>query len=552
MNKQIIKHLVFGLAAVMVFALTSCSKGVDMGKYIPKDAAVVLDVDMNELWNKADLNNIDDISFVKLARQELRSENPWAADLIDAILKDPTSTGLHLKRDVAIWFGFGEEDFDGALIATMHNKKKFEEFLNNFVKENEMTINFEDKDKWRIATTQNEFAVEEFIMFNDEVAVLAFDGKGVDRIVNLKKDETLAGDKRFREYWKGRSEISTWLSMGSILDIAERSGQDVKGMMGQIYGEEYWNAIEQASIAGNVVFDKGVMRMVFTYQGINSKVFDKYMQKFNGNIVDYMPENTYAVLAAAYNLQETMKALEADEDLGIDLDEEVMEGVTIRDLVSAFGGSMLFNLFDLEVSETGSVMPMMALALDINNNADIVKKLLEEWGMQKVGENVYVLDMEGLLKFSIYVALNDKVIFATNSNAALDNFMKGANKNALKSVAKKVKAGNYFYADLDINHYPDGVKAMLPENIVSLLGKYMDYTEVLTNGTKSGEWDFYIKDKKQNSLLATLHFVDDNLIELGNLASSIGGGSDYLEETDTLYVDDDFVWEDEDEDIHIQ
>ena len=52
--------------------------------------------------------------------------------------------------------------------------------------------------------------------------------------------------------------------------------------------------------------------------------------------------------------------------------------------------------------------------------------------------------------------------------------------------------------------------------------------------------------------IGVLHFVDDNLIELGNLASSIGGGSDYLEETDTLYVDDDFVWEDEDEDIHIQ
>ena len=112
----------------------------------------------------------------------------------------------------------------------------------------------------------------------------------------------------------------------------------------------------------------------------------------------------------------------------------------------------------------------------------------------------------------------------------------------MEPVAKKVKVGNYFYADLDINHYPDGVKALIPDNIKSLMGKYLDYTEFVMNDIKSGEWDLYIKDKKQNSLLATLHFVDDNLVELGNLADEIGGGS-CPEVTDTLYVDEDWDWE---------
>ena len=85
------------VALLAVVTLASCSKGVDMGKYIPKDALYVLDFDMDELWDKADLDNIDQISFVKLGRQELRSENPWAADLVDAILKDPTATGLNLN-----------------------------------------------------------------------------------------------------------------------------------------------------------------------------------------------------------------------------------------------------------------------------------------------------------------------------------------------------------------------------------------------------------------------------------------------------------------------
>lgn len=529
------------VALLAVVTLASCSKGVDMGKYIPKDALYVLDFDMDELWDKADLDNIDQISFVKLGRQELRSENPWAADLVDAILKDPTATGLHLKRDIAAYFCYNS-DIDGAVIATMHNKKKFEEFLNDFAKQNELTVKFEDKDGWRLATMVSEFNVENYVAFNGDVAMLLFSGNGMDRVLSLKKDESLAGDKRFREYWKDRSEISMWMGMKEIVSIAGQNGEDVQGMLSQIYGEEYWKAIENASIAGNVVFDKGVMRMVFTYQGISDKIMKQYMQKFDDELVDYMPEKTYATMAVAYNLEETMKVLEANKEFDINLDEEAVDGVSVRDAVSAFGGSMLFSLFDLQV-DNGSVMPMMALALDIKD-ADIVKKLLAEAGLTAVEENVYSL--EGFFNFPIYVAMNKKAVFVTNSDAALEGFKKGGNKNAMKNVAKSVRAGNYIYADLDINHYPDGVKALIPENIVVLMSKYFDYTEIKVNGTKNGEWDLYIKDKKQNSLLSTLHFVDDNLVELGNLAGSIGGGSDYPEVEDTLYVEEDWDFEDED------
>lgn len=529
------------VALLAVVTLASCSKGVDMGKYIPNDAVMVFDVDMDELWDKADLDNIDQISFVKLGRQELRSENPWAADLVDAILKDPTSTGLNLKRDIAAYFCYNS-DIDGAVIATMHNKKKFEEFLNDFAKQNELTVKFEDKDGWRLATMVSEFNVENYVAFNGDVAMLLFSGNCMDKRLTLKKDESLASDKRFREYWKNRSELSMWMGMKELMSIAGQNGEDVQGMLSQIYGEEYWKAIENASIAGNVVFDKGVMRMVFTYQGISDKIMKQYMQKLDDELVDYMPEKTYATMAVAYNLEETMKVLEANEEFDINLDEEAMEGVTVRDAVSAFGGSMLFSLFDLQV-DNGSVMPMMALAVDIKD-ADIVKKLLAEAGLTAVEENVYSL--EGFFNFPIYVAMNKKAVFVTNSDAALEGFKKGGNKNAMKNVAKSVKAGNYIYADLDINHYPDGVKALIPENIVVLMSKYFDYTEIKVNGTKNGEWDLYIKDKKQNSLLSTLHFVDDNLVELGNLAGSIGGGSDYPEVEDTLYVEEDWDFEDED------
>lgn len=517
----------------------SCSKGVDMGKYIPKDAFFVVDVDMNQLWDKADLDNIDQISFVKLGRQELRSEDPQTAELVDAILKDPKTTGLNLKRDLAVYVRYSN-DIDGAVVATMHSKKKFEEWLNQFVKDNEMAVNFEDREGWRVAVMENEVAVKNYVAFNNEVAMLLFSDANMDELLALKRDESLAGDKKFREYWKNRSEMSMWMGMEELMNIAEMSGQDVNGVM-EIYGKEYWDAIKQASFAVNVIFDKGVMRMVLTVQGIDNKVFEKYMQKFNGDLVDYMPGKTYAALSAAYNLNVVMDALESDKELDINLDEEAMAGVTTRELISAFGGSMLFDLFDIDVNDEGSVIPMIAVAFDINN-ADVIRKVLEseDLGLAKVQDDVYSL--EGLISFPVYICLSDRALFVSNLGEAIQTFREGKHKGAMEPVAKKVKAGNYLYVDLDINHYPDAVKALIPENITALMGKYLDYTEFVTNGTKSAEWDFYIKDRKQNSLLATLHFVDDNLVELGNLAGSIGGGS-CPEVTDSLYVDEEWDWE---------
>ena len=547
MKRIINKTMAFGLVAMLcaMMALTSCSKGVDMGKYIPSDAMVVMNMDMDQLWDKADIDNIDQISFVKLGRQELRSENPQMAALVDAILKDPTSTGLHLKKDVTLWFGVSNNDLCGSILATMHNEKKFEEFLNDFAKDNGMAVKFDDKDGWRVAKMTNEYDIDNYVVFNGEVAVLAFDEQqGVDRLANLKKDESLAGDKKFRQYWSNRSELSMWISVEPIMNMAEMSGEDVMGVAGKIYGEDDLNQLKNSSIAMNIIFDKGVMRMMMTTQGIGNKVFEKYMRKFNGDLVDYMPEKTYAVMTFAYNLDEVMKALEAQEDLDINPDEEIIDGVTVRDIASAFGGSMIINLFDFEVTD-GSVMPMLALAADVKK-ADIVKKLFEEIEMEPIEENVYDFGSD-LFDFPIYIYWNDKAVFVTNSKEAVDNFKKGTNKKALEGVAKKAKAGNYLYADLDINHYPAGIKALIPENITALMGKYLDYTELKTDNTTAGEWDFYIKDRSQNSLLATLHFVDDNLVELGNLAESLGGGSDCPEVTDTFYVDEDYVvWEDED------
>ena len=544
MEKTIRNHFMSGVVAVALAVLTlaSCSKGPDYGELIPNDAIAVTALDLGTLWEKGDVDNIENLSFAKLGLQQLRSDDPQTAAIVDAILKDPRSTGLDLKGDVVAYFSVDKDsDIAGAAMAGVQNRKKFEAFLDKVCESNDLKLSTEDRNGWRVATMEGDYGVRNMVVFNNKSAVLLFDEDMLDDLMELKHSSSLAASRNFRQYWKDRSEVSVWMNMESIMEMAGRSGEDLRGAVGRMYGEEFWDEIEHSSVAANIVFDKGAMRAVMTYQGISAKTLKAYMQKFNGDLVDLMPAKTYASLSVAYNLKETMRVLAADDDLGIDPNEEVTDGITLGDAVNAFGGSLIFSLFDFEVNE-GSVMPMMAVAADIKD-ADLVRSLLEEASLTKSGDDVYVI--EDLLDTPIYLALNKKALFVTNSDKALEGFKNGKVKGAMGSVAKSAREGNYFYADLDINHYPDGIRALLPENAVTLMGKYFDYAEIKTNGTKSGEFDLFIKDKKQNSLLSTLHFVDDNLVELGKLFDEIGGSSCpvvteeyYVEEDEDLDYDD--------------
>lgn len=550
MKKTLCNHFLACCIAVVLAVLTlaSCSKGPDYGELIPSDAIAVTALDLGTLWEKGEVDNIEQLSFAKLGLQQLRSDDPQMAAIVDAILKDPRSTGLDLKGDVVVYLGMDDNsDLAGALMAGVQNRKKFEEFLSQLCSNNDLTLSTEERKGWHVMTMESEYGIRNACIVNNKVAVLLFSEDMLDGIMELTHSESLASNRNFRQYWKDRSEVSVWMNTGSIMEIAEGFGEDIKGTIGRIYGEKFWDEIERSGIAANITFDKGVMRTVMTYQGISNKTIKTYMQKFNGDLVDLMPAKTYATLSTAYNLKETMKILAADEELGFDLDEEVADGITLGDAVNAFGGSLIFSLFDFEVNE-GSVMPMMAVAVDIKD-ADIVRSLLKEAELTETDKDVYAI--EGILDTPIYIALNKKALFVTNSDKALEGFKNGKVKGALGSVAKSAREGNYLYADLDINHYPDGIRALLPESVVNLMGKYFDYAEFKTNDTKSGECDLFIKDKKQNSLLATLHFVDDNLVELGKLFDEIGGGEECPVYEEEYYVDDEDM-ELLDEDIHIQ
>ena len=202
----------------------------------------------------------------------------------------------------------------------------------------------------------------------------------------------------------------------------------------------------------------------------------------------------------------------------VDINEEIADNITVKDLLQSLNGSVLVSLFDIVQMDESSVVPMLAIAADVNNAATI-KNLLAKLGLTQQ-DGLYVIPDFGL-GTDAYIALNDKAVYLTNSKEAANQFLAGGYKNGMKNVAQKVKKGNFFYADLNVNHYPAPIVKLIPSNIVTLLGGYFDYLECGAISSTSAECTIHLVESKENSLLFTLHYIDKNLVELANLAESL-------------------------------
>lgn len=542
MKRLFRKQFLAGIAAaaMAVLTLASCSNGPDLGAYIPSDATGVMSVDLDKLWDKADLNNIEQLSFAKLGLQELRSEDPQVAAIIDGILKDPRSTGLDLKGDlVAYAIPDRENGIRGGFLITMHKRAKFEEFLEKMADVESSEVTFSDLKGFRVAKFSN---FGPTFVFNNKLAMMFTDEMDYESLLEMKHKESLGANKHFRNYWKNRSEISMWLSFDKVFKMAELQGADIEEMMAETgMGQDYWDAVKESAMTVNLTFEKGVIRAKTEVQGISNKVYDTYRQEFNDDIVKYLPEQTLACATVGYNIKQMVSILQKQKDSKSTIDEVVFADKTVGDLIKAFGGSFALSLSDIVKTEQGGLMPLLTLSADLED-AETIRAALAEAGLEEAN-GIYTIPDEFGLNTEIYIAVGKKAAVVTNSKATAQQFGEGGYKKAIDAVAKKAKEGNYVYANLDLGQYPAAVTELIPSNISSLLAQYLDRTEIYTTGKKSGNWDIYIKDTKQNSLLATLHFIDDHLVELGNLTGSMGGDDECPVYEEEYYVDEEGDWE---------
>ena len=507
--------------------MVSCSKAPEAA-LVPSNALYVVDLNVASLWQKGELDKSDNIGFVKMLRQELRNENAELAQLVDAIIENPSNSGLDLKHDLV---GFASSDGQFALAALVKSQKKFGETLKQLCDQTGIKASFKD-DKYHIFKDESNTLN---IVWDKHKAYICVNMNGASRadvLMNLKKSESMAKNDQFMDFWGKRDDFNMWMDFGRLLD-----------MMAPIMDKELpaiMDEFKESSYSFCLNFDKGQLVSNVYYFGKVTKMMKQMTNhKFNTDLLDYMPETALAALSMAVDIDTYIQYSEgASDEVKEVLDTELADGVTVRDLVKTLEGSAILGFTDLQFAKDGKdVLPGLHLVADIKDEALLDNLLSSELPKTK---GYYVVEND---LFPLYIAVANKVAVVTTDPAMAQRVLKGEkNSKGLKDIAKQIKRYNtYFYADLQIDHYPAELRDMMPSEAVTLLRQYLVGMESYADQVNHGLFKINLVNKKQNSLFFTLHFVDDNLMTFAKLFQSLQNGIN-----ESLYEEEDLMDESED------
>ncbi|MBQ7062421.1 MAG: DUF4836 family protein [Bacteroidales bacterium] len=510
-----------------VVLLASCHRGPNYSRMIPADAVAVVDVQLEQLYKKGDLKHADELAMVKLLRQDMAGEDAETAALINEIMNNPAATGLDLMGDLVMYV---DEASNISLMLPMRSQRKFEKFLKRV--NGDEPLNIEKKDGvWRLVDD----AIPGSLLWDKEKVMLSLkQGADATHLMKLDREASLARNDEFRDFWKERGDISFWYSMDGYVGMIDKTPLQETHV--QLFdADEMLELMRGISYAANINFEKGMVQTTYKMMGVDKKsdLWKVYDKKFNTKLMDFMPEETFAAFTAAANMEYLQSYLNKMGELSSSFDTELVPGITLRDVYACLGGSIAANLYGFTASEQGSLLPLFSVAADVSD-ADQARSILARLGLEQADKDLWKMTGKPL-----YVGLKGKVLFLTDEAACADKLMGKGYRNGLKAVAKQAKKGNYLYADLAIDHYPDVVKVLLNSDLMALLRQYLDYTEAFNTSETEGEWNFYLADKKQNSLAATLHFIDDNLLRFSSLFEGLGGGGSCPTVTEEFYVEED-------------
>lgn len=503
---------------VMVCALFSCSKAPEHVKHIPKDANIVLSVDVKSLGLKSmDFKEILSLNNLKKSFSGNKSAK-------DSTLEKFKNSGIDLLNTAYLFGSASPEDNNvyGGLVIALSDAEKFAKFLKQ---ENEKAEISSEGDL-QIATSKDEEGL--VVAWNKNTAIAVFQGKesGVkakERAVsffNLKKEETLAENKNFTNLLKQSADISLWMNFEKLGKFAAKEQPYFASVD---FKDTYFNA--------TCNFEKG--QMLINSKGYyNKSVADKlYFSKagLSKEVAEAAPaKSLIAALGLGLDMNKIYATLEASKLTG-ELDAQAqMFGLSGKDMFSMLSGDVLATFNGVTMKDVSKIdfltgqevmsrepSPEFSLVIGIADKTKLAALLssLEKTGMIVKKDNGYSIagDQMFLVDKGSYVVLTSPSL----KQSVIDGNGEKLNGEAAEMYSKDNNGGLYLNMAT--------AATALPEELFSFLGK--SYKKDLENSslesvvfTGSDMKDYVVegkcvvnfKNKDQNSLI-TLAKETDNL-----------------------------------------
>ena len=346
-------------ATIILFA--SCNKPNTQGKYIPREAAFVVQINGKNLSTKLPWNDVKQNPLFKDA--ELDNSIPTA---MKQALNNPDSSGIDVNADLVF---FALKDSMGGYIAfegSVKNEKLFNTFntqLNDSTKQvTKDGVTFITKKSFCAGYTKDKFVyifdapqMQNASEKKQDTSRLSV-GKFRDvtstcqEIFKLDEDISLARNERFSKMLKENGDIHFWINGESLM-----TGVSGNPMMAMIdVGKFYKGSI----ITSTINFENG--KILMDVKGFVEDDFAKIYKKYSGgkvsdDMLKRLPgKDIAAVLALNFNpevIREFLKMMSMDGVVNMGL---AKVGFTLDDFIKANKGDILIGASDLKFKKDSS------------------------------------------------------------------------------------------------------------------------------------------------------------------------------------------------------
>lgn len=513
---KIISKLSFLLVAVMLL-LSACNNSSERVNYIPAEAVAVLKINTLQIGKK--------VAWESLTSGALFRDRDSAFDL--------EKTGIDV---VNVFYAYGVADqrlankMKMVLILPLKDASKWEAFIKKEFPEaaikKEGDLNFASQD-------------ESVAGWDKNTAIVAMDAGGghgsesmailteeVKKAFSLKKEQSIAGNKRFAALEKEAHDVSLFLNYELLMDNVPQAEM---GMAGSLMATQR-KYVKDTYMAAGMDFDKGkIVADIRYYTNDNSMQMVKNVtpDKIDNEMLKRIPGNQLnGVLAYHINPKGVQSFIDTMGYTGLINSQLEQASLTIEEILNAFTGDIMLAAtdfrnemqtrtynYDGEEKTTSYSSPTADWLFSMKvKDQNAINKLLQiatsAGSFTQASPDVYISD-------GIILSVKDGYVAVSNNEKNVLGFIAGT-RNANFKIPSEVSDNPYgIYLDIansvkaiPVDENKDPAQNAVLEDGKKLLENLIAYGGKIKDDHVPFHFELNFQNKNDNSLMQIIKFAE--------------------------------------------
>ena len=468
-------------ALLFVLLITTMSLYAQkLQQYIPKDAALVMSMDLGNLDSKISFDKLKQYDFYQEMMKEMEREMKNEDEKLQEIMNNPDELGVDIMKKSYAFLKANDEGkpIGGGFIFNISDNKKFTKYFKEIVASKAEGGVMGKTGKFQTFTDK-----EGVMAWNKNVGIIiAGDNDNVmggtarennitalaKTVLNNTPANSILSDARYLKATKGqKSDMRFWMDYEWVMNLQmqgnELSAMGMGGMMDvlkDLYKDTDYmvdvNFNDGAMVMDSKMFtnNEALKRMRKMTTGELNKDFFKYLPK--NNLMGYfsLAMNTENFADGMFEMFDPMikemgmsrgqmedMALQALTGMGLELDKKGLYELIKGDMVFAVTGMREFTIkktqydedFNQVEVEAKQMLPEFTAMMSYGKEAELMKLVNMAVGfgaMTKEGNSFKLAIPNNDLPMDMFLTMKDGVLFVTNNTEiATGKFADGYSKS---------------------------------------------------------------------------------------------------------------------------